>query len=192
MRVCGDNHRMTVTFAQAKEIARDELLSIGGGEVALQLFLNKTEEFDVGWVFYYQSARFIETGDLNEMLVGGAPLFISRLDGRLFSIDYHRPLEESLAAYRACGDLYAQEVPEVRLTGRREGALTVSAILAIRRHSTIGLAQAKNAVESCLSNQFPIVHVSSVAEAKALVFSLASAGFGAEVCYSPSNTANVG
>jgi hypothetical protein len=183
---------MTVTFAQANEIARDELPSIGGSELALQLFPSKTTEFDVGWVFYYQSARFIETGDLNEMLVGGVPIFIFRSDGRLFFISYHRPLEESLAAYRACGDLAAQEIPEVRLTGWREGALTVSAILAIRKHSPVGLAQAKNAVESCLLNQFPIVHATSVTEAKALVFSLASAGFDAEVCYSPSNTDNVG
>lgn len=177
-------HRMLITFAQANEIARDELLSIGGGEVVLQLFPHKTEEFDVGWVFYYQSVRFIETENLNEMLVGGAPLFISRSDGRAFFISYHRPLEESLAAYRACGDISAREVPEVRLTGWRKGALAVSAIQAIRQHSRLGLANAKSAVESCLSNQFPIVHVPSVVEAKALVLSLASVGFDAEVCYS--------
>jgi ribosomal protein L7/L12 len=178
--VCG---QLPLTFAQAIEIANRELLSLSSGGVELKLLSGKAEEFDVGWVFYYQSARYIETGDFSESVAGNAPLFVSRSDGRPFFISYHRPLAESVAAYRACGNPNAQEVPEVSLTGWRKGALAVSAIQAVRQHSAIGLAQAKSAVESCLASESSIIPVPSVAEAKALFLALASAGFEARVRY---------
>ena len=71
--------------------------------------------------------------------------------------------------------------PELCLTGWRKGAQSVAAILAIREHSALGLAQAKSAVESCLANQTPIVPVPSMAKASALIAALASAGFAAEI-----------
>ena len=174
---------MSLTLSQAIEVADRQLASCSFDGVPLQLLSEKAEEFDVGWVFYYQSARYIETGDFRDSVVGNAPLFVSRSDGFHCFVGYHRPLEESLAAYRACGNPNAQEVSEVRLTGWRKGALSVSAIQAVRRHSAIGLAQAKSAVESCLANQSPIVPVHSVAEARALVLALATTGFDAQVRY---------
>ncbi len=174
---------MPLTLGQAIEVANHQLASRGCDGVALQLLSGKTEEFDVGWVFYYQSARYIETGDSRESVVGNAPLFVSRSDGFPCFVSYHRPLAESLAAYRACGNPNAQEVPEVCLKGWHKGALSVSAIQAVRQHSAVGLAQAKSAVESCLANQSPVVPVPSVAEARALVLALASAGFEAQVRY---------
>lgn len=174
---------MSLTLGQAIEVANRQLASISSDGVPLQLFSDKTEEFDVGWVFYYQSARYIETGDFHESVIGNAPFFVSRSDGFSCFVSYHRPIAESLAAYRACGNPNAQEVPEVRITGCRKDALSVSAIQAIRQHSAVGLAQAKSAVESCLANQSPVVPVPSVAEARALARALASAGFEAQVRY---------
>jgi hypothetical protein len=174
---------MSLTLDQATEVADRQLASWSCDSVRLQLLSGKTEEFDVGWVFYYQSARYIETGDFRESVVGNAPLFVSRSDGFHCFVSYHRPLAESLAAYRACGNPNAKEVPEVRFTSWRKGALSVSAIQALRQHSAVGLAQAKCAVESCLANQSPVVPVPSVAEARALVLALASTGFVAQVCY---------
>ncbi len=174
---------MSFTFLQAIEVAINQLSSRSYEGVTLQLLSDKTEEFDVGWVFYYQSAGFINTGDVRASVVGNAPLFVSRSDGLPFFISYHRPLAESLAAYRAYGNPNAQEVPEVRLTGWRKGALSVSAILAVRQHAGVDIAQAKNAIESCLANQSPVVSVPTVAEAKALVLALASVGFEAVVHY---------
>ncbi len=174
---------MPLTFSQAIGVAELELLSLSSGRAKLQLLADKAEEFDVGWVFYYQSARYIETGNIYDTVAGNGPLFVSRSDGRPFCVGYHRPLADSIAAYRACGNPNAKEVPEVSLAGWRKDALAVSAIQAIRQHSTIGLAQAKNAVESCLTGKSPIVPVPSVAEAKALVLALASVGFEARVRY---------
>lgn len=177
------SRQMSFTLTQATEIAKHQLLSCGSDEIEVQLLSEKTEEYDVGWVFYYQSAHYLETGNFSDSLVGNAPIFVSRSDGHAFFINHHRPMAESLSAYRVCGNPNAQEVPEVRLTGWRKGAPSVSAIQAVREHSTIGLVQAKSVVDSCLANQLPVVMVPSVADAKALVSALASAGFEAEVRY---------
>ncbi|OWQ48297.1 hypothetical protein CDL60_06890 [Roseateles noduli] len=178
---------MTITVSQAIEIADRHLSAHSERGIALRLLPDKTREFDVGWVFYYQSVRYLETGDVSDMLAGNNPLFIARSDGRLFGVDFHRPLEESLKAYRASGDLNARETLFVLLTGWREGALVIAAIRAIRQHATLGLEVTKQLVDSCLAGESPVVEVGSVAEAQALVQSLGALGFEASVRYEPSS-----
>lgn len=46
--------------------------------ITLQIFSDRTEEHDFGWVFYYNSAKFIETGDILEALGGNGPLIINK------------------------------------------------------------------------------------------------------------------
>ena len=36
------------------------------------------EEFSDGWYFFYQSERFLETGDMAYSLVGNWPIFVSK------------------------------------------------------------------------------------------------------------------
>jgi len=173
---------MTLTVAQAVEIAKRELLAYSTG-VAARILPDKTQEFESGWLFYYQSARYLETGKFEDSLVGNAPLFVTRSDGKTFFVSYNRPIAESLAAYQACGNPNAREIAEVRLTGWHPGARVISAIQAIRQHSSLGLAEAKGIVENCLANQLSFVATASVEEAKALVAALILHGFQAEVKY---------
>ena len=174
---------MLLTREQAVDIANRQLLSLGCADVPMAVLPKLTEEFDVGWVFYYQSERYLQTGNFSDTLVGNAPLFVSRLDGQCWGVSHHRPLTESLAAYRACGNPNAREIAEVRLAACKKDAQVVFAIRAIRQHSALGLSQAKSVVESCLANLSPIVAVSTVEEARALVTVLASFGFQAAVRY---------
>ena len=44
----------------------------------LQIIDDQTEEYEFGWVFYYNSARYIETKDVKDMLVGHGPLLVDR------------------------------------------------------------------------------------------------------------------
>ena len=46
--------------------------------IELQILHDYTEEYDFGWVFYYNSAKYIETGDYREALVGNAPLIFDK------------------------------------------------------------------------------------------------------------------
>ena len=50
-------------------------------KVKLQILAESTEEYDFGWIFYYNSAKFIETGDFREALAGNAPLIINKESG---------------------------------------------------------------------------------------------------------------
>jgi hypothetical protein len=173
---------MSLTAAQAAEIAERELLT-HSTEVASRILPERIEEFDCGWLYYYQSARYLETGKFEDSLVGNAPIFVARSDGKAFFVSYLRPIVESLAAYRSCGNPNALQLAEVRLTGWLAGAQVVSAIQAIRRHSSLGLAEVKGIVENCLASQPSVVAVSTVEEAKALVAVLAPLGFQSEVGY---------
>ena len=44
----------------------------------LEILHDQTEEYDFGWVFFYDSAAYIETGDYREALVGNAPLIFDK------------------------------------------------------------------------------------------------------------------
>jgi len=173
---------MALTASQATEIAERELLAHSTA-VASRILPERTQEFESGWLFYYQSARYLETERFEDSLVGNAPLFVARSDGKAFFVSYHRPIAESLAAYRSCGNPNAREIAEVRLTGWLVGAQVVSAIQAIRQHSTLGLGEAKSIVENCLANQQSVIPVPTVEEAKVLVEALAPLGFQSEVGY---------
>jgi len=174
---------MPQSLAQAEEIARRHLSSQLAGSGGVRIVSEATKEFDVGWIFYYQAARFLETADIGDSLVGNAPIFVARSDGKVISVAYHRPLTESMAAYRFCGNPNAVEVPEVELTGCRPGALAVSAIQLIRQHAPVGLVAAKRMVEDCLANRRSIVSTHDIASARLLVQGLASVGFVGEVRY---------
>ncbi|MGC4073109.1 MAG: YrhB domain-containing protein [Nibricoccus sp.] len=43
----------------------------------------QTEEHDFGWVFYWTSREYHETGDIRHALGGNAPLIVDREDGSL-------------------------------------------------------------------------------------------------------------
>lgn len=67
----------------------------------LVLLLNNIIEFDYGWVFFYQSKEFVETGDILEMLGGNAPIIINNLNGGISETGTSKPIEEYIEEYRA-------------------------------------------------------------------------------------------
>ena len=44
----------------------------------LQILTEYTETHEFGWVFYYNSVKYIKTGDFREALAGNAPLIINK------------------------------------------------------------------------------------------------------------------
>lgn len=46
--------------------------------VKLQILHDHTKEYDFGWVFFYNSVKYIEPGDYRESLLGNAPLIINK------------------------------------------------------------------------------------------------------------------
>lgn len=174
---------MTITFEQAVERAKAKLEAISQNGIELRILGATVDELTEGWVFGYETARFLETGQYSDRLAGNIPLFVSRVDGTAFLLSQHRPLQESLAAYLACGDPNATLTREVELTGWTPGANVVAAIQKIRLHCPVGLVEAKNVIDRCLSGERPVVAAVDVDQAKVMIASLASVGFRSRVRY---------
>ncbi len=171
---------MMRTAGEAREAAVAHLAMF---EVPVVLVDTHTEEFDAGWVFYYQSAKYVVTKHLGDALAGNAPIFVARNGAPPQFISYHRPTSESMEAFACCGDANAAPNPEVELVGWSEGALKVSATQAIRECSSLGLAAAQGAVDACLCSTPTRVPTKGVAAARELVSKLTGLGFKARVTY---------
>jgi len=169
------------TIRDAREVAVAQLAEFA--DLDPVLLDEQTEEFESGWVFFYQSARFLETQRAEDGLVGNAPLFVPRSDAEAQFISYHRAPSDSAEAFSICGDANAPPKAEVDLLGWHEGARKVSATKAIRDHSSLGLAAAHAAIERCLLGEHVHVPALSVAAAKELAVLLNSLGFSARVAH---------
>lgn len=87
------------------------------------------------------------------------------------------PQELTNAAHHPVSAPDSQPAVPVCVVGWTSAASPVLAIQAIREHSDLGLVQAKNVVDSCLSNHSPTVRVPTPTAASMLVSALTSAGF---------------
>ena len=59
----------------------------------------ETIEKEYGWIFFYTSQRFLETGDVNHMLAGNAPIVVDRRTGTLTPLGTAEPFENYLRRY---------------------------------------------------------------------------------------------
>jgi hypothetical protein len=171
------------TAEQARQVAVARLATSEFTELEPVLIDSKTEEFGAGWVYYYQSARYMRTRDPQDGLVGNAPLFVPRNGAQPEFISYHRPASESVEAFVCCGNANVAPNAEVELQGCNAGALKVSATQAIRESSPVGLAAAHEAVNQCIFGSAARVPTGSVAAARELVSKLAQLKFVARVTY---------
>ncbi len=88
---------MTIKIEQAINLvkvylthAEEESNKMGSGipnyrnpNTQLAILNEKTEEYEFGWVFYYNSVKYIETGDFRDALGGNAPLIVNRFNGEI-------------------------------------------------------------------------------------------------------------
>jgi hypothetical protein len=65
----------------------------------LLLLLDETIDFEYGWVFFYQTKEYIETGDIMEMAGGNAPLIIDKRNGNLEVTGTGEPIEYYIEKY---------------------------------------------------------------------------------------------
>lgn len=67
--------------------------------MTLVILDDETIERGFGWVFFYQSREYLETGDLSQQLAGNAPIIVDREDGSVHTTGTAEPVEHYLAAY---------------------------------------------------------------------------------------------
>ncbi len=61
---------------------------------------SQTMEEPFGWVYFYNSRRYLETGDFRDQLIGNAPIVVDRSSGTIHGTGTAKPLEEYLRPLR--------------------------------------------------------------------------------------------
>ena len=86
-----------------------ETLGLGETDEPLELVIQDdlTIEREFGWVFFYQSKQFVETGDVESSLLGAAPLIVAH-DGTLHETGTAHELEYYLENFRKFGSPFPE------------------------------------------------------------------------------------
>jgi hypothetical protein len=58
-----------------------------------------TTEFNFGWIFYWNSRRFLETGDRRHALHGNTPFIVDRRNGSVYPIGTGSALHPTIRAF---------------------------------------------------------------------------------------------
>jgi len=62
---------------------------------------NETIEKPWGWVFFYQSKAYLESGDFRDMVGGNAPYIVNRLTGAITETGTAHDIERYINEYEA-------------------------------------------------------------------------------------------
>jgi hypothetical protein len=94
-----------MTRTEATQIVLEELVRVSRtvGE-ELVVLDEHTIEKPYGWIFFYNTRRYVETGDFIYGLGGNGPLVVESSTGRISRLGTARPLEDEIAAYEARHD----------------------------------------------------------------------------------------
>ncbi|WP_037087406.1 YrhB domain-containing protein [Rhizobium sp. CF080] len=93
MKKIGFEEAETLAKSRIKELEK----SVG---CDLSITLENTKYLSNGWIFFYNSTSFVETGEIRWALGGNGPIFISE-DGALFELRSDLPWQEALKQVKA-------------------------------------------------------------------------------------------
>ena len=89
-----------MTLDDARQIVLDYLKQLEPDTGCELVMLDgNTLEREFGWVFFYNSRRYVETGNIIHALAGNAPIVVTSRDRRIHVTGTARPLEHYLAAF---------------------------------------------------------------------------------------------
>jgi len=84
---------------EALALAEAEVTKIGMACEEDLMLSGQRVEVDEGWVFFYNTREFVETGNLSSQLAGNGPIFID-CDGRIHALPTSVPWEVALQKLR--------------------------------------------------------------------------------------------
>jgi Immunity protein 35 len=65
-----------------------------------KLVIVRVDEHEFGWLYFYDSSKHVETGDVSYALAGNAPLIVDKNDGKLYVTGTAQPIKHYLELYR--------------------------------------------------------------------------------------------
>lgn len=87
-----------LTLSEAQDMARKRLADVVPPSVDLVFLDDSSIAKPYGWILFYSSRQFVETGDINFALGGNGPVVVEH-DGRVHLLTSAVPPEESVAAF---------------------------------------------------------------------------------------------
>ena len=75
--------------SRVQEYLREAALDENYAPVILD---NQTMDVDLGWVFFYESDKYLRTGSISDSLAGNAPVVVKRADGSIIVTGTAYPL----------------------------------------------------------------------------------------------------
>ncbi len=89
-----------ISADKARAIVEAEISLPGSPNQPLMAILeDSTIEREWGWVFFYQSAQYLETGNPKDQLAGNAPYIVNRQTGELVATGTAWPIEKYIEDY---------------------------------------------------------------------------------------------
>jgi len=85
---------------EAQRLVEARLASDAQGE-DLAVIESSTMERPFGWVFFYNTREYLQTGNASAALAGNSPYIVNRFTGALVPVGSAHPVEFYLAAYEA-------------------------------------------------------------------------------------------
>ena len=168
-----------MNLGEARKAVVDYLDRLRPSEPPIELVLldEHTLEVNCGWVFFYQSKRYSQTGDTGDALAGNAPILVDSRDGSLHITGTARRVDYYVQNYLDTGDTHVEAVPVLVLSGWMEGAKKVSATKLLNRQTSLGLARSKQCIDDALEGITIRLRLSDFDEAESLRASLYELGW---------------
>ena len=169
-----------ITRAEARDLAEAyvENVDLPDSDIAIVLD-DATIEKSWGWVFFYNSRKFIEIDDFSSQLAGNCPLIIERSSGQLLETGTARPIDFYLLNYEATGDPNMRPGRVVGLSSSSDGPDRMAAARLIARTTSLSIGAAKRGVEQAVGGQSLEVDAGSLENASSLCAALGELGFSA-------------
>lgn len=88
---------------EAQMLVEDELNNSNSEADSVECVVlgDETIEKEWGWVFFYQSKAFVESGDFRDMLGGNAPIIVDRNTGSLIYTGTSYDIEHYIKEYES-------------------------------------------------------------------------------------------
>lgn len=163
-----------INKTQAREIIEVEIID---NLPDCQLLEELTKEFNSCFAFYYQSKKYIEQRNDDDMYIGQGPIIICKTSGNIFKTGSAYSIEHYVHVFENCGDPLAEPTVAISIIGCNEGANAVKAIKYIKSSCSIGLYEAKSKIDQVLDGNIINIYLPSIELAKQAKDELVSFGF---------------
>jgi hypothetical protein len=91
--------KKTVTYKEALELAKKELLESTSDPAQVVIMENKTITKEYGWIFFPASKKYVETGDRKYLIPGLSPVIVNKNDSSVVRVPSSVTLELFLRDY---------------------------------------------------------------------------------------------